>query len=95
MNTINYLVPTEIAKLVGAKAEIAALKQGLHRADEKLAEAMLLAKFGAMVMRGIETHAMFDALDIWCLADSADITNAKSRGYAPGIEATIEQLLKD
>jgi hypothetical protein len=83
------------AKLAGAEAEVAALKQGLHRADEKLAEVMPLAKFGAMVAKG-DYLSDDDAIDLELKAGiSIDTSGYKTLEYAPNIEATIEQLSKD
>ena len=89
------------AKLAGAEAEVAALKQGLHRADEKLAEVMPLAKFGAMTMNGNilmyhKQETITDAISCGLLVDDAHHGDTiYGVTYAPSIEATIEQLLKD
>jgi hypothetical protein len=86
---------TEVAELAGAEAEIAALKQGLHRADEKLAEVMPLANFGAMVA---DFQFDKDGCSEACIQDTADECGLFLNGsneYAPNIEATIEKILKD
>jgi hypothetical protein len=84
-------------KLAGSEAEIAALKQGLHRADEKLAEHMPLAKFGAMVLgnrllmfqpSSVTSHALKAGVLI------SDGSIIQAAAYAPNIEATITKLLK-
>jgi len=86
------------AKLVGAEAEIAALKQGLHRADEKLAEVIPLAKFGAMTMKTESclafhrTGLLVNATNCGVLVATEDVFSAVV--YAPNIEATIETILK-
>jgi hypothetical protein len=67
---------------------IAALKQGLHRADEKLAEVMPLAKFGAMVFNAPSFENMIEVYYKSGLLDA-------DANLQPSIEATIEQLLKD
>jgi hypothetical protein len=80
---------TEIAKLAGAEAEIAALKQGLHRADEKLAALMPLAKLAALMMKNVfpDDPELFAE---WCMeAGCFD----SEWNYTPGIKATIEKLL--
>jgi hypothetical protein len=83
--------PAEILKLVASINE--GLLSEFHKAQ--IAELMPLAKFGAMVMHDLETRTTFDALDVWCLADIARVTADDKRGYAPNVEAAIEQLLKD
>jgi chromosome segregation ATPase len=79
------------AKLAGAEAEIAALKQGLHRADEKLAALMSLAKFGAMFLRELEPDYSEVVTEFFLNTGVLDTASE----YAPKIKATIEQLLKD
>jgi hypothetical protein len=84
-------------KLAGAEAEVALLKQGLHRANEKIAELMPLAKFGAMVLgnrllmfqpSSVTSHALKAGVLI------SDGSIIQAAAYAPNIEATITKLLK-
>jgi hypothetical protein len=94
---------TEIAALkahvAGAEAEIAALKQGLHRADEKLAEVMPLAKFAAwhLTLTVIEPDDVneLDQNIYNKVIDAVLFEQDKKLEYQPNIEATITELLKD
>jgi len=83
------------AKLVGAEAEIAALKQGLHRADERLAEVMPLAKFGARVLTTDENSGDIAHEYNFLMLDVDADGFSGTYILEPNIEATITQLLKD
>jgi hypothetical protein len=77
------------AKLAGAEAEIAALKQGLRRADQKLAEVMPLAKFGALTATNGTLNLSDDAYKSGVFKDSNFLCKHDN------IEATITKLLRD
>jgi hypothetical protein len=86
------------AKLAGAEAEVAALKQGLHRASFDNEAIMPLAKFGAMSARKWTNDAHNDVIyedldDELIETIVGDVF--LDEGIAPNIEATITKLLKD
>jgi hypothetical protein len=86
------------AKLAGAEAEIAALKQGLHRASFDNEAIMPLARFGAMSarkwMNDAHNDVIYEDLDDE-LIETVVGDVFLDEGIAPNIEATMVKLLKD
>ena len=79
----------------GRKQELEEAATEIAELKAKLAEVMPLARFGAMVAKG-DYLSDDDAIDLELKAGiSIDTSGYKTLEYAPTIEATIEQLLKE